>query len=153
MTDNPGERLVQPIPKGQLKPWVCRRDEPDCTRTKPCVSCRNRRNRRKGKLAQSKGRQVLEKITGVSAARWSGKLANEESWDGLPIRVECKAGAFGGANAVWNHYLRAENQSLAAKAIGDLRPFMALMKPDKTSEQLVVVRLSKLAEVIEALNG
>lgn len=147
-------RITEPgFPKleKQTRPWKCKRGLPEhvCSRTKPCVACRNRRNRNKGKRGQHANRRVIEDVTGVQAS-WRGKLANEETADHLPVRYENKAGRAGGANTVATHYLKAEAQAEAAKRIGDNRPFIATFSPDGMSDGLFVIRASQFAAVIEA---
>lgn len=138
--------------KGETRPWECKARVASCTRTKPCISCRNRRNRRKGKRGQADARKVLERLTGAEAS-WAGKLANEETFDHLPVRVEVKAGRSNGANSVFGHYFKAEKQATAAKRIGDTRPFVAAFKPDGLGDVLFVVRGSQLPAVVDALSG
>jgi hypothetical protein len=135
--------------KGETRPWKCRRDEPSCTRTSPCASCRGARNRRKGKRAQAESRRALDATFGVQAS-WAGKLANEETWDHHPVRSEGKAGKAGGANAVGRHYLAAEAQSEAARPVGDARPFIAMFSPDGMGDALFVIRRSRFSAVLEA---
>ncbi len=132
--------------------WNCRANNTFCTRTKPCRSCLGRRNRRKGSRGQSDARKVLERVTGTSAS-WAGRLANEETWSHLPVRMEVKAGRSNGANAVFGHYFKAEKQAGAAKSVGDSRPFVAAFKPDGVNDVLYVVRGSQLAAVVDALSG
>lgn len=115
-----------------------------------CRSCIGRRNRRKGQRKQSKNLAALEQITGTQA-KWRGRRGNEETADHLPVRYENKAGREGGANTIWTHYQRAETQSEASRAVGDVRPFVATFSPDGTTEGLFVCRISKLPDVIAAL--
>jgi hypothetical protein len=130
--------------------WKCRKDDEACTRTKPCPSCRGARNRRKGKRGQGFNRRALEDLCDVKAS-WAGKLANEETADHLPVRYENKAGKAGGANTIARHYLAAEAQSEAARAIGDTRPFIASFSPDGMSDGLIVVRTSVLPAFVQAV--
>lgn len=139
---------VEPIPK-ETRPWVCRRDDPTCSRKTPCVACRGARNRRSGMRKQREARKALEAVTGKDAARFAGQLGNEESWSGLPLRVEVKSGAIAGP--VWTKYAAAEAQSNASKAIGDVRPFVFVAMGQRTTDGLLVCRLSELARVVEAL--
>lgn len=95
-----------------------------------CPRCRGGRNRQKG---DAKARQARKRL------RIPGALTrHEEHWGGA-VRVECKAGASGGANKVWTAYQKARAQSDASKAIGDTRPFCAGFAPDGTSRTLFVV--------------
>ncbi len=139
---------VEPIPK-ETRLWKCRRDDASCSRTKPCVACRGARNRRSGMRKQREARKALEAVTGKDAARFVGQLGNEESWSGLPLRVEVKSGAVAGP--VWTKYAAAEAQSAASKAIGDVRPFVFVAMGQRTSDGLLVCRLSELGRVVEAL--
>jgi hypothetical protein len=145
----------EPLPLGfprlkgtEGKVWTCRRDEPGCTRTKPCRACLGARNQRKGKVKQRAGRKVLEAVSETPASRFVGALGNEETWR-LPVRVECKAGAQ--VKTMFTKYLAAEAQAEASRASGDARPFVMVAMPPGTTDGLVVVRLSELARVIEAL--
>lgn len=144
----PGE---WPRPK-QTRAWACKhKDGPqaDCTRTAPCVSCRGRRSRRSGMLKQREARKALEVVTGAQAARFSGQLGNEESWSGLPLRVEVKSGAQ--CNPIWTRFAAAEVQAEANNAIGNTKPFLLIAMGTRTTDGLVVCRLSQLARVVEAL--
>lgn len=140
---------VQPAGQKQERVWNCRRDDATCTRTKPCPSCRGARNRRSGMLKQREARKALEAVSGKHAARFVGQLGNEESWSGLPLRVEVKSGAQVGP--VWTKYAAAEAQAETNHAIGDPRPFVLVCMGQRTSDGLVVVRLSQLARLVEAL--
>ena len=131
------------------RPWACRKDDPACTRTKPCKACQGARNRRSGMRKQREARKALEAVTGAEAARFVGQLGNEEAWHGLPLRVEVKSGAI--ASPVWTKYAAAEAQSAQSKAIGDSRPFVFIAMGTRTSDGLLVCRLSELNRVVEAL--
>jgi hypothetical protein len=137
-----------PIPK-ETRPWNCRRQEPSCTRSKPCHSCRGARNRRSGMAKQRQARKALEAVTGTHAARFAGQLGNEESWSGLPLRVEVKSGAQVGP--IWTRYSSAEEQAEQNHAIGDPRPFVMVAMGQRTSDGLFICRLSELARCVEAL--
>lgn len=135
--------------KGETSPWVCKWDEPNCTRSKPGPRCRGARNRRSGMRKQREARKALEALTGAEAARFVGQLGNEEAWSGLPIRVEVKSGAVAGP--VWTKYAAAEAQAAQSKAIGDIRPFVFVAMGQRTTDGLFVCRLSELGRVVEAL--
>lgn len=135
--------------KGETRPWVCRKGFVSCERTKPCNACRGARNRRSGMRKQREARKSLEALTGAQAARFAGQLGNEEAWTGLGIRVEVKSGAQ--VDPVWTKYAAAEAQAAASKAIGDVRPFVFIAMGTRTSDGLMVCRLSELARVVEAL--
>lgn len=98
---------------------------------------------------QREARKALEALTGAQAARFSGQLGNEEAWTGLGLRVEVKSGAVAGP--VWTKYAAAEAQSNASKAIGDVRPFVFIAMGTRTTDGLMVCRLSELGRVVEAL--
>lgn len=133
----------------QTRPWFCKQEDESCTRAKPCNSCRGRRSRNSGMRKQREARKALEALTGAEAARFAGQLGNEEAWHGLPLRVEVKSGAIAGP--VWTKYAAAEAQSAATKAHGDIRPFVFIAMGQRTSDGLMVCRLSELARVVEAL--
>ncbi len=99
-------------------------------------------------VKQRQARKALEVVTGTQAARFAGLTGNEETWR-LPVRVEVKSGAIAGP--VWTKYAAAEAQSNASKATGDTRPFLAIFMGTRTSDGLVVCRLSELGRVVEAL--
>lgn len=134
----------------ETRPWSCRKGDETCTRKIPCPSCRSKRNRGKGSAGQTAARRPLEAIFDVQVA-FTGRKANEETWDHLPVRVEVKAGARDGANTVWTAYKNTELQSEAVRAIGDIRPYMAAFKPDGVGDVLYVIRGSKLRDVLWAL--
>lgn len=133
----------------QTRPWRCRKDVESCTRKDPCASCRGARNRRSGMRKQREARKALEKLTAADAAKFVGQLGNEEAWSGLPLRVEVKSGAQVGP--VWTKYAAAEMQSQASRAHGDVRPFVLVAMGTRTSDGLVVFRLSEFARVVEAV--
>src|SRR4051812_12501565 len=81
-----------------------------------------KRNRDAGMRFQRKARKVVEHITKTVAARFRGSLGNEESWHGLPWRIECKYGLKN--HPVVTLYELARAQSEANHAIGDPRPFV-----------------------------
>lgn len=114
-----------------------------------CSPCIGRRNQRSGREKQRKARKALEVVTGTKAARFQGKLGNEESWTGLPLRVEVKSGAQ--CDPIWTRYAAAENQATAAKPVGDPRPFAMVAMGTRTPDGLFVCRLSELGRVMEAL--
>lgn len=140
-------------PAGQKndRPWTCRRDDASCTRVKPCNACRGARSRRSGMVKQRDARKALEAVTGKRSARFVGQLGAEESWHGLPLRVEVKSGL--AAKVVATKFLLAEAQSDTNHAIGDPRPFIAVHMPPGWSagEGLVTCRLSQLNRLVEAV--
>lgn len=112
-------------------------------RTCTCPSCRGRRNRAKGSRAQREARKAL----GLQPERWKGREANEETWMAA-LRVEVKAGAQ--VRPIATRYVAARNQSDAARAIGDTRPFALYARPDG-SAGLLVIRADELPRVVAAL--
>jgi len=142
-------RDVTPIPK-ETRAWQCRKDVEDCTRARPCPSCRGRRNRRAGLTKQRAARKALETVTGTPAGRYSSQTANEELWR-LATLCEVKEGAQVGPIAT--RFLAAETQAFVAKAFGDPRPFLMVAMPKGWgSEGIVLCRLSELGHVVEALS-
>jgi hypothetical protein len=140
--------LVTPIPKS-TRLWVCIGDDPDCSKAKPCRRCLGKRSRRRGMDKQRTARKALEALSATDAAKFMGQLGNEESWTGLPLRVEVKSGAQCGP--IWTKYAAAEAQSEAARPIGDPKPFVMVAMGTRTSDGLVLVRLSQLGRLVEAL--
>lgn len=108
----------------------------------PCRRCLGARNKRKGARAQAKA------VTALGIPRSPLRPGHEELLPGL-VRVEIKAGAQAGP--VWTRYRLAEAQSEQARPFGDHRPFVAMFEPQGTSDGLVVIRRSKLVEVVAAL--
>lgn len=138
------------FPRGkETRPWSCRRGLDSCTRKEPCAACRGARNRRSGMRKQREARKALQALTGAEAARFAGQLGNEESWSGLPLRVEVKSGAQ--VSPIWTRYAAAEAQSNANHAVGDPRPFVMVAMGTRTSDGLIVCRLSQLGRVVEAV--
>lgn len=123
---------------GTLKrPW---RNGQQCVRGCVCHHCLGKRNRAKG---DSKAR-TARKALGIAGAN----TRHEELWGGA-LRVEMKSG--GQVRPVFTAFRNAEAQSELARPFGDSRPFCLVALPDKTSDGLVVFRLSQAAAVLEAL--
>jgi hypothetical protein len=100
-------------------------------------SARGRRNRTKG---DSKARRARKKL-GLG-----GHLTrHEENWGGY-FRTEVKAGAQIGPIAT--RFQLAKGQSDAAKALGDIRPFIMVAMPDGTTDGIVLMSLSEFSELI-----
>ena len=103
-------------------------------------SARGKRNRRKG---DSKARRARKKL-GLG-----GHLTrHEENWGGA-FRVEIKAGAQVGPIAT--RFRAAKAQSDAAKAMGDIRPFVMVAMPDGTTEGIILMTLSEFSELASLL--
>lgn len=113
------------------------------------MSCRNRRNQSSGKRKQREAQKALEVVTGRKVARFRGAMSQEENWHGLAVRVEVKSGAQ--CNPIWTKYAAAEAQANAAHAIGDPKPFLMVAMGTRTSDGLVLIRVSQLGRVVEAL--
>ena len=109
------------------RPWVCKKEDPDCTRKVPCRSCLGRRSRRSGMTKQRAAKKTLERLTGTEAGRYSSQTGNEENWR-LSIRAEVKSGKQ--VEPVRRKYEDARGQSDASKAVGDPRPFVFVAVPD-----------------------
>ena len=101
---------------------------------------RGRRNRAKG---DSKARRA-RKMLGIAGAN----TRHEELWGGA-MRVEMKAGAQ--VSPIVTRYRAAEQQSEAARSIGDIRPFVLVAMPDGESDGLAVMRLSVLADLLAVI--
>lgn len=136
---------VTPILKpSEAKPWVCRKDDPECSRKVPCRSCLGRRSRRSGLKKQREARKAL----GIPSAQFAGLNGNEEAWRGA-VRAEVKSGAQVGP--VWTRYFAAEQQSEANKSVGDPRKFVFISMPPGITDGLVTFRLSHAPEIVAAL--
>lgn len=101
---------------------------------------RGRRNRAKG---DSKARRA-RKMLGIAGAN----TRHEELWGGA-LRVEMKAGAQ--VSPIVTRYRAAEQQSDAARALGDIRPFVLVAMPDGENDGLCVMRLSVLGDLLEII--
>lgn len=141
--DRSHEEVTPILKPSEAKPWNCRKEDPACTRKAPCRSCLGRRNRRSGMSKQRAARKAL----GIPANRFRGLDGNEENWLG-PVRLEVKSGALAGP--VWTKFLASEKQAEQNKRVGDPRPFVAVFMPKDVTDGAVVIRLSKLREVVEA---
>lgn len=108
-----------------------------------CPACRGFKNRTSGLKAQRKARKALR----LQPEKFRGREGNEESWRAA-LRIEVKSGS--NANPVATRYVKARNQSDAARAIGDTRSFAALFIPDG-SAPLLVVRVDELYDIVAAL--
>lgn len=95
-----------------------------------CPRCNGKRNRSKGDTKARQARKMLG-ITGVNSR-------HEEVWGGS-VRVEVKAGAQ--IKPVATAFVKCEQQSEAARPLGDHRPFMLVCMPDGWKNGLIVMRL------------
>ena len=121
-----------------------REDRQGKRRIKGCgdPSARGRRNRAKG---DSKARRARKKL-GLG-----GHLTrHEENWGGH-FRTEVKAGAQVGPIAT--RFNLAKAQSDAAKALGDIRPFIMVAMPDGTTDGIVLMSLSEFSELAAMLTS
>lgn len=124
----------------RARPW---RDGTRCVKSGcRCNHCRGRANRSMGAKRQARAAQGL----GMPVS--SLRPGHEEHMAGA-VRIEVKGGAQ--ARPVWTRFLASEAQSEAQRPRGDHRPFVACFESDGTTEGLVVIRRSKLAETVAAL--
>jgi hypothetical protein len=75
---------------------------------------------------------------------------HEESWSGA-FRTEVKAGLQVGPIAT--RFQAAKAQSDAAKALGDIRPFVMVAMPDGTSEGICLMTLTEFSELVALLSA
>lgn len=130
----------------------CRRcDSGKSARSCQCPGAIGARSRRKGKVGERKARRGIERvISGRLVTNLAQAAVGEEAYGG-PVRLEIKSGGRF-ANPVGLRFLKLEDQSAAAKAEGDPRPFMGVVLPDGWGEDgVVLIRLSDLRSVLEAL--
>lgn len=127
---------------GTLKrPW---RDGSRCVaRRCSCRRCIGRQAGAKGRRKQSKA------ATALGIPRSSIHPGHEEHFGGA-LRVEIKSGKRD-TGPGFTAYLRCEAQSEIHRAIGDHRPFAAVLMPEGTSDGLFQCRVSKLPDVVAAL--
>ena len=121
-----------------------RADRQGVRRVRGCSdpSARGRRNRTKG---DAKARRARKKL-GLG-----GHLTrHEENWAGA-FRTEIKAGLQVGPIAT--RFNAAKAQSDAAKALGDIRPFVMVAMPDGTTDGIVLMSLSEFADIATLLTS
>ncbi len=119
-----------------------RPDRKNVRRIRGCAdpAARGRRNRTKG---DAKARRARKKL-GLG-----GHLTrHEENWGGA-FRTEVKAGLQVGPIAT--RFQTAKAQSDAAKALGDIRPFIMVAMPDGTTDGIVLMSLSEFSEIVTLL--
>lgn len=142
-----------PIPKGSEAGAPRCATTGELKRTCSCRPCIGRRSRSEGLRKQRLARRAAERATGRRAARFAGQLGNEESWQGLPVRIEVKSGDRD-TLPVAVRFLACEDQSEANRPIGDVRPFVAvLMPPGWGCEGLVICRLSQWRDISALIGG
>jgi hypothetical protein len=73
---------------------------------------------------------------------------HEENWGGI-FRTEVKAGAQVGPIAT--RFQLAKGQSDAAKALGDIRPFIMVAMPDGTTKGIVLMDLDEFSDLISLI--
>lgn len=123
------------------KPWS--NGQQCVARLCKCKRCVGGASGKLGRRKQSKA------ATALGIPRSSIHPGHEEHFGGS-VRVEVKSGK-GDTGPTFTAYLRCETQSEASRAIGDHRPFAAVLMPADTSDGLVVVRLSNLHEFVAAM--
>jgi hypothetical protein len=89
----------------------------------------------------------VRKELALRTEKFVGRTGNEEHWHASRLRFEVKAGKQVEPIAV--RYLRARQQSDAAKSIGDTRPFVMAAVPDG-SQTLLVIRADEIRAVVDA---
>lgn len=104
---------------------------------------RGRRSRNKGMRKQNEARKQLR----VPNARFRSNMGNEENWRG-ELRFEVKAGKQ--VETVWKKFLKMEEQSDANQATfgSGSKPFVGVLKPDGTTDGLVMFRISEIENVV-----
>lgn len=105
---------------------------------------RGKRSRNKGMRKQNEARKQLK----IPNAKFRSNMGNEENWRGS-LRFEVKAGKQ--IQTHWTKFLKLEEQSnanLSDYGHGS-KPFVAVLKPDGTSDGLVMFRISDIENVIQ----
>lgn len=105
-----------------------------------CPVCRGKNNRAKGDAKARKARKAL----GIPGAN-----TRHEELHGGGVRWECKSGAQ--VRPAITAFERMRDQSEAARAIADIRPFIGVAMPDNSADGIVMFRLSDLHSVLAAL--
>lgn len=121
------------------KPW---RTGLRCVKGCPCNHCRGKRSKVKGRTKQASA------VRSLGIPRSNLHPGHEEFLPGA-VRTEVKAGLK--AKTVDTAYRNVREQSDAAKAIGDNRPFTPVFMPDGASYGYVVIRTDELANAVDAL--
>jgi len=104
---------------------------------------RGRRSRNKGMRKQNEARKQLR----IPNARFRSNMGNEENWRG-ELRFEVKAGKQ--IETIWKKYLQMEEQSNKNQANygSGSKPFVGVLKPDGTTDGLVMFRISEIENVV-----
>jgi len=105
---------------------------------------RGKRSRNKGMRNQREARKQLK----VPVTKFKSNMGNEENWPGA-LRFEVKAGKQ--VQTMWTKFLKMEEQSnsnLSDYGHGS-KPFVGVIKPDGTSDGLVMFRIKDLENVIQ----
>lgn len=105
---------------------------------------RGRRSRNKGMRKQNEARKQLR----IPNAKFRSNMGNEENWRGS-LRFEVKAGKQ--VQTFWTKFGKMEDQSDANQSEygHGSKPFVAVLKPDGTTDGLVMFKISDLENVIE----
>lgn len=104
-----------------------------------CPRCMGKRNRQKGDRKAAQARRRLN-LSGANTR-------HEEHWRGS-LLIEAKAGAQVGP--IWTRFKAARDQAEAARAIGDLRPFVMVAAADR-APILLVLDINDVLEVAAAI--
>jgi hypothetical protein len=104
---------------------------------------RGKRSRNKGMRKQREARKQLK----IPNSRFRSNMGNEENWRG-ELRFEVKAGKQ--IQTIWTKFLKMEDQSNANLAdVGkNMKPFVGVIKPDGTTDGLVMFRISDIENVV-----
>jgi len=104
---------------------------------------RGKRSRDKGMRKQREARKQLK----IPNSKFRSNMGNEENWRG-ELRFEVKAGKQ--IQTIWTKFLKMKEQSDSNLAdVGtDSKPFVAVIKPDGSTDGLVMFRISDVENVI-----
>jgi hypothetical protein len=104
---------------------------------------RGKRSRNKGMRKQNEARKQLR----IPNAKFRSNMGNEENWRGN-LRFEVKAGKQ--IESIWNKFKKMEEQSdVNNPEYGTgRRPFVGVIKPDGTSDGLVMFKISDIENVV-----
>ena len=104
---------------------------------------RGRRSRNKGMRKQNEARKQLR----IPNAKFRSNMGNEENWRGN-LRFEVKAGKQ--IQTMWTKFLKMEEQSdnNLPDYGANKKPFVGVLKPDGTSDGLIMFRISDLENVV-----